>query len=132
MAKGKKTGGKNFPKGQSGNPAGRPALPADVKALRTLNQVGFVRMANRMLAYKDHEIQMVINDPDASQIEKALAQQVKSARTGALWSLEFLLQRLIGRAPDQPIDPDALGDVSDEELIKLGQQAAKVLGGPKK
>jgi hypothetical protein len=33
MATGKKTGGRGFKKGQSGNPGGRPALPDEIKAI---------------------------------------------------------------------------------------------------
>lgn len=130
MAKGKKTGGKDFQPGKSGNPNGRPALPADVKALRTLNQVGFVRLANKYGVMTVAELEDVIADPGARAIDLAMARQFKAAAGGALGSFEFLLGRMIGKAPDEPLKSDEerrLLEMSDDELVAEAKEAARIL-----
>jgi hypothetical protein len=130
MAKGKKTGGKDFKPGQSGNPAGRAPLPPEVRALRTLNQIGFVRIANEMANKTVQELKRDHEGPETPAIRRAMAEQMIKAAEGATWSFDFLLTRMIGRAPDEPLKTDEerkLLELDDAELIAEAKKAAQVL-----
>ena len=102
MAKGNKTGGRNFTKGTSGNPCGRPKIPDDIKELNNFNSVEFARICNDMFYMKSDDLEKVLQDRDEQVIRKIVAKTLKEAlKTGDPKRVEFFLNRLIGKCPAQ-------------------------------
>lgn len=98
MAKGRKTGGKDFSQGVSGNPAGRPPLPPDVREARKVNQVEFERVMNRLLYLTHSELDAVIQSPETVALEAMLAKMLACAATfGDRQRIETILNRTIGK-----------------------------------
>jgi hypothetical protein len=113
MAKGFKSGGKDFRPGQSGNPKGRPALPEDIKEARTLNKLEFERIVNKYLYLTPDEILAIVNSHQAPSIELMIASIINSAtKHGDHFRLNFLLDRVIG-----PIVKEA--KIKEETKIRL-------------
>lgn len=99
-SKRKKAGGKDFQPGQSGNPAGRPPLPPDLKAARELNKLEMTRIVNDVLFKSVAELELLLENSSipASQamVISLILTQIKMGcptRAEAIWS------RLLGRIP---------------------------------
>lgn len=119
MAKGEKTGGRNFEDGKSGNPNGRPKLPADVKAVLNFNQVEFVRQSNEFLSMSVSDLDKVIEDAQETVFRVILARTLKAGiESGDQKRLEFFLDRLIGK-PIQQIDSGNNKKSMHLEIVKL-------------
>lgn len=121
MAKGTKTGGRDFEPGVSGNPNGRPPLPADLKATRDLDQAEFERLARGLMRLSRRELNELLKDEDAPAQVVMIARIVRSG----MWSsdqkrLDFLMTRLVGRPktyePEKTLEKDPNSSLSDEEL----------------
>lgn len=96
----KKTGGRDFKPGQSGNPNGRPPLPADLREARALNKVELERVLNKFLFLSQDEIKAMAKNPEAPALEVAVAKVVEMAIThGDDRRLDFLITRLVGNVP---------------------------------
>lgn len=101
MAKGKKTGGKNFEPGWAGGP-GRPALPADLKEARALTRVDFERLINKFLFMGKSELEKVKASNESTAIELLISSIVlKAANDGDHLRTDFLLNRLIGKVQEK-------------------------------
>lgn len=106
MAKGKKTGGRDFKKGHKGGP-GKPPVPPDLRAARDLTRLEFERTANKYLFMKKLDFQKAINDPEIPMFELMMANIVFKATTeGDERRLEFLCSRLIGKVVQPLSGPD--------------------------
>lgn len=104
MAKGRKTGGRNFVKGVVTNPTGPKPLPTDIKESRKLTQVEFERLVNKYLYGDKNELQKATADPKTPLIELMIGSILhKGIIQGDERRLEFLLSRLIGKVV-QPIE----------------------------
>lgn len=98
MAKGIKTGGRDFKKGESGNPKGPPKVPEDIREARKLNQITFERIANKYLFSNKSEITKSSSDPNTPVIELMISSIIhKAVVEGDERRLEFLLSRLVGK-----------------------------------
>lgn len=119
MALGKKTGGKDFKQGQSGNPNGRPKLPEDVKSCLKLNQVEFVRLANEFLSMPVKKLKEIAENPEETVLRQILAVVLLEAiKNGDCKRLEFFLNRLITK-PRQHIEADVTQKSLHLEIVKL-------------
>jgi len=102
MAKGKKTGGKNFIKGQSGNPNGRPKVPEDLKTIQSLSPSLMSKLINKYMAMNREQIIVKVKDPRTPMIETTIASiLVKATQSGDYTRLNFLLDRSIGKVKDE-------------------------------
>ena len=102
MARGKKTGGKNWQPGQSGNPKGYKGFPKDLKEARKLNQAELERLVNKYLYFSQEEMDAHVSQPDTPMIEHMVASIISLASTkGDQLRLDFILNRLIGKVKDQ-------------------------------
>lgn len=100
--KGKKTGGRNFKRGNPGGP-GRPALPEDVKVMRKIKGSDFDRLANKFMDLKRAELAAIMKDPESTALEMWLASVFhKGIVEGDVKRLEAILCRTIGKVP-QPL-----------------------------
>jgi hypothetical protein len=124
VAKGQKTGGRNFPRGVSGNPNGRPPVPDDVREAREADRVELARILHRVLRLTKKELAARFKDDATPALERMIVQLVRSACWGGNpYRVGFLLKQIGG-----PSAPDA-GGGSDENtavtFVELMQKAAK-------
>lgn len=129
MAKGKKTGGRDFVPGKSGNPKGLPPIPADVKEARKLNQIEFERIVNKFLYMTREEVSKYAQAPGTPTLELLIASILSKAVTqGDQSRLNFVLDRLIGKVADRVAGHDggplpALSQVTLITLPRNGREA---------
>src|SRR5436190_23027195 len=101
MAKGKKTGGRDFEPGQSGNPDGRASLPEDLKRARSINRIEFERILNEYLNFRIEELESKLSDPSTRAIELIIAKVIlENIKRGDPARMTFLFERLVGRPPN--------------------------------
>lgn len=102
IARGQKTGGRDFKPGQSGNPKGPPKLSPDVKAARKINRLEFERVATEMLNKTADEIKATAKDPQTRGLELIVSTiLMKGIQNGDQFRLNFFLERLIGKVSDK-------------------------------
>lgn len=95
MAKGKKTGGRDFKKGVSGNPGGSPKIPDDLKEARKLSRIEMERVLNRYIHMTKSEIIRAAQDPLTPALELMIASLIsKGTNEGDYRRISFLLDRL--------------------------------------
>ncbi len=120
MAKGKKTGGRNFQPGQSGNPNGPTPIPEDIKQARKLNQIEFERIANKFLFMNRKEIADHVNKPETPALELLVGSIVsKAVSTGDQVRLNFLLDRLIGKVAEKHQHAGPNGEPLSPQVVIL-------------
>lgn len=90
----------SFKPGKSGNPNGRPELPADIKEARKLNQVTLERTLNGYLFLPYKDLQRLRADGDLDAFSRIAVGWVIKAEQGSVPHLNILLERLIGRVTD--------------------------------
>lgn len=101
MTRGRKTGGKNWVKGQSGNPKGNPGLPGDCREAKKLTADKYIKIVNKMIHGTKADVQAVINDPFSSALELLIAGILAKAITQQdVQRATFILERLIGKVPN--------------------------------
>ena len=124
MSKRKKTGGRDFAKGVSGNPGGRPKDPLDVKLAKTMDKVSFARAMHEVLHAPDEALTTILSDPLAPAVSKALASVLlKCIEDGDAQRLEILLKRYIG-----PVDSTLNLNVRKPTVIKYADGQIEEFG----
>lgn len=136
MAKGKKTGGKDWVKGQVANPRGGGAHDPDKKIIRRLTQVQVAEVGSLILDGNLDELRRIIGDPkegvppaaDASPLKIWFATvALKGISKGDMHSLSIFLDRVVGKVKDkielsgQNGGPIEFSNMNDEELDKMIQ-----------
>ena len=126
MAKGKKTGGRDWKPGECPNPAGRPPLPAEINEIKRLDKAKFEEVLHRFLYLPKEELKRLIESPGTPMIEILVGTIItKGGDHGDPMRLGFLLERILGRAPLRvehtgadggPIRTKTEQDMTDEEL----------------
>ena len=85
-------------KGQSGNPAGRPKKLVSLMAMHgyKLSQVNDTIQIMLMMNLK--ELKVIFDNPDATILEKTIANaMISSLKKSSLYSVETLLTRIYGK-----------------------------------
>jgi hypothetical protein len=121
MAKGRKTGGRNWKKGETGNAKGAPKVPEDIKEARRLNGPEFDRIANKLLAMTKAEIVKIVNEPTTPSLDLIVASVIhKAIIEGDAKRLDYLLCRTIGKVvqPVQHAGPDG-GPIPVQDVTNL-------------
>lgn len=125
-----------YKKGVSGNPKGRPAVPADIKAMREFNASEFERVFNKFIFMNQDELTAATKRKDFNVLEMmVLSIMQKAVKEGDQKRMNFLLDRMVGpvvRKVDHTSDGKALfdGGVTSEERearINLLKKITKVL-----
>lgn len=102
MAKGKKTGGRNFAKGQVSNPLGGAALSPQVRAIRKITLDHIEEVADLILDGNLQKLKDLAGNPDTSVLKVWLAKAAaEGIRKGDLHSLESILNRVLGKPKER-------------------------------
>lgn len=119
---------KRYPKGVSGNPNGRPKLPADLKKARKLNQIEVGRIINKYMNESIEFIKEEMDTPGTSALEALLGKIIIEAHKHGDYSrVNFLFDRMIGKVTEK-----VEHTMPKPTVIKLlGEEAALVLGSQK-
>lgn len=98
MAKGKKSGGRNFPPGESGNPKGRPPLPDDVRVALDSARGEYDRIVARFIVMPAEELELIARAKTTPALERAVAKTLYVAgRSGDPRRMAAILDRFAGR-----------------------------------
>lgn len=129
MARGKKTGGRNFQPGVSGNPAGGPGLPQDLRDARKMTAAEVTRILTELIdmspeAYAAFKPRTMLESIVLSLMNKAIEE-------GCTARLNLLFDRIIGKVKETievttPV-PFIVKRASGEEVI-MGSEVKKVEG----
>jgi len=99
---GRKTGGRNFQKGQISNPRGAVGMPKEVREARKLSQNEFVKIACNLIKSTRSELQDVLDNDETTALELMIGNIiVKAIDDKDHQRAEFLLNRIIGRVAIQ-------------------------------
>jgi hypothetical protein len=124
MAKGRKTGGRDWKKGQSGNLKGGPGLPGDLRNARKFNLVELERAINRLIYLSPDQAELLLTE-EPSYLYRIVYQILdKAAEYGDQNRLEWICTRLIGKVKDQievsTPKPFVIHRPSDGSAVELG------------
>jgi hypothetical protein len=126
MAKGKKTGGRDF---QSGHNIGRPRLSEDIKQVRKLTKTTFTEMTNELLYMTSDELRSRLGSQETPVLELLIGSAIKSAiSTGNINKIQVILDRLVDKYPLQEgaeILQRAPIEISIKELVKIARDEAE-------
>jgi hypothetical protein len=126
MALGKKYGGRDWVPGQSGNPAGRPAIPKDIRLMKKVDAREFEEMVARLTDMTIPEIQAYVKSGKATAREEMIIGQINAARKGSTSSFSHLLDRTIGPVK-QKMDLNISGSISDRLANMTEEQKVEYL-----
>ncbi len=102
MAKGRKTGGRNYTPGTSGNPGGLSKLPKDIREIKQLTEREFTLL---MVKYMDTPVKKLKLHYQAMELPgkdlMIISVIYMAVKFGDYKRVEFLLNRLIGKVKDQ-------------------------------
>lgn len=102
MAIGKKTGGRDFKPGQSGNPKGKIGLPQDLKEIRALRPSFVKNVIAKLSRMTLGELEAHIDNPYTSMMEITIGKvYLKAFIGGDHMRMNFLLDRSIGKVKDE-------------------------------
>lgn len=88
--------------GQSGNPKGRPKLSDEEKKLRKLSKEQFKEIGDMIVNGKVEELFGIMEDPDATVLQKLVARGLQEAYEKGNWAVvNLLLDRLIGKVKEE-------------------------------
>lgn len=127
MARGKKTGGANFVKGDPR--AGRPKMPPDLKAAKSLTQMEAQELLIKFLHMDLKELRAFCKSKGGSAIDHWVAKLVLIGITsGDERRLNFMFEKLFGKAPvpTQQLNINLL-NLPLREAIDIGRQAIEYL-----
>ncbi len=121
MAKGKKTGGRDFQPGNSGGP-GQPKIPEEIREARKLNRLEFERILNKYIYVQLGDLHKIIKDPTTPVIDGVVCKiLVKGFNDGDPRRLEFVIDRLIGKIKEQEDPKDTAISTKDAMIESLVQ-----------
>jgi hypothetical protein len=93
---GRNGGGRNFKKGNPGGPGRPPVLP-ELKGIEPMTKDTYSRLLNKTMSMSREELKAVLNDPNASVKDLALAAIASRAiSNGDPQRWESILNRAIG------------------------------------
>lgn len=99
MAKGKKTGGKDFKKGQKGNPGGFTKEQAKAKHL---TREILKDLLNVLLTATHEDMQLILEKPDTTALTMMVVKGYMNAiETGDWKQIELVFSRLVGKVKDE-------------------------------
>jgi hypothetical protein len=101
MARGKKTGGRNFAKGNVSNPKGGGAISPQVRALRKITLEHIEEVADVILDGNIEKLKLLASDPETSVLKVWIAKAAATGiQKGDLHSLTMILDRVLGKSTE--------------------------------
>lgn len=102
MARGKKTGGKNFQKGHVANPKGGGALSPEVRAIRKITLEHIEEVADLILDNNLEKLKALASNPETSVLKVWIAKAAATGiQKGDLHSLDAILNRVLGKPKER-------------------------------
>jgi len=102
MAKGFKTGGRDFVKGVVTNPKGRPKVSSQLKEIKQLNATRLAELLNEFINMDKEALIAKSKDPSTTVFELIICSILKNAYDkGDQQRINFILDRLVGKVKDQ-------------------------------
>src|SRR6185369_3490089 len=99
MAYGRKTGGRDFKKGNPGGP-GQPKLPEEVKIIRQLNKAEFESLTAKFLNMNQEQLIEHLKRPETTAFELMIGTiMAKAIKEGDEKRLDFFMNRVVGKPP---------------------------------
>jgi hypothetical protein len=92
----------SFKKGQSGNPAGRPKMAPEMKALLDLTKSSYREIALKYLLMPRAEVKKIKASDDMSMLELAFLSCIGNVqKKGDYGTLDKMMDRVIGKVKDE-------------------------------
>ena len=132
MAKGKKTGGKDFTPGVSGNPQGRPKESPNIRELLKEKRVEFIQETHKLFQMSGPDVDAISQDSSVPMLTALIARTMSIAfNKGCKDRFEFLVNNSMAALPKsvelsdsdgKPIRP--LAEVPTEKLLEFFEALA--------
>ena len=128
MAKGSKSGGRPFAKGNKANPAGGGAITPATRAIRKITLTHIEEVADVILDGNLDKLKALANNPDTSVLKVWIAKAAATGiQKGDLASLTTLLDRIMGKPKERHVLEHSgnigiaqkFANMTDEELERL-------------
>ncbi len=126
MAKGKKTGGRPFAKG---NPYGRPPMKPEDKVFAKLTRTELTVVLSRLIRFSEIEIKEIMQRPDTSAMEKMIGAIILQAiKRGDPIRLAFLIEQICGKMkePEREVTFNFMS-LPKEKVIEISREAIRYL-----
>lgn len=125
MAKGKKTGGRNWQKGKSGNPKGSSALARAGKEVSKINKIELEKVLSKYLNLSLNDLKKKLSDKETSALHAmVISLMLHATKQGDPTRINLLFDRLVGK-PKFEIEHSGL-EGGPIELIELSSEERKV------
>jgi hypothetical protein len=119
MAKGKKTGGRNFTKGGPGGP-GRTPLTKEAKQLKEMTTDEFTKRVNKYLLMSRQQLIKGIGSKKMPMIDLYIRNSlVRGSDKGDYYTLDCMLNRIIGRPKEAIAISGSVSLAADKALQEL-------------
>lgn len=117
--------GRPFPKGVSGNPEGRPRLPATIRNARRKNQAALVGLVMDCFSRTKAQTLARTEDPDLTELERAVIGLITESRT-SVNAFQYLTELICGKIPET--DPESPAEqMTPEEKLEIMRRAVLML-----
>ena len=131
MAKGLKTGGKDFKPGQTGNKNGRPKTPPELRKAANLTKIETLERLVKFLQMDIYGLEEVLKDKSRQVMDHWIARIcLVGIKEGDNRRLDFMLDRLFGKVqPHIEINNNQFNfsGLPRDEIIARGQRALEIL-----
>jgi len=130
MAKGKKTGGRNFVKGSSGNLKGRKPLSEEAKQYQRLTREEFIKRVNNYLHMSKEQIRQGIANEKTEVLDLFIRNSlIKGIEKGDYYMLDKMLERIIGKVTvNMDLTGNLEANVNNKSTITIDDKALEALG----
>lgn len=114
---------KPWKRGQSGNPAGRPPIPEEIRKLRALTNEQVAEVGTLLLESKESDVQKIADDANAPLLKKWIAAvAIAGLKNKDERKLDTLLTRISGKPPEKT---EIEGKLTLEHLVMGSQKEEK-------
>lgn len=102
MAKGKKTGGRDWKPGESGNPDGLKPMSTEARIFKRMTQAQVAELGTEILSGNVDALRKVVKNPTSTPLQVWFATSVlKGIAKGDVFALDKFLERVVGKVKDK-------------------------------